>query len=497
MSFSKIFYIDPCSQTNISCDGKSFSHNVSLEQNAFIASRVFYDDVISHSFKVAKETSEEEIKSAIELKMYEDVGLDLQKEYKMTHIIKELEFEDMVLVEAFSVEKSSLEKRFATVLQKSKYIDFLAIPFLSFATLYKNKIIAPKNDVFVYIGQDEAFLTIYKDGKYLSTKSLPTLKDMVHTLHKHDIDMDVEKLEELFITKGLDANSYTPEDAEVFTTLEAVFSEVFTKINNLIIHSRSVFGFDKVDRLFFSTQQGRIKGLRDISNNFFSSELKLFDFNLFKEKVKSDFFSQIVASYAYDVAQESEIKQDITFFKREAPFLQTQVGKFSLFVALVLILVSVYPLYLSYDIANLETKSTQVTQELNVIKNSTKKLRNEIKIATQNLSEANEQLKLQNQRVQSISKSIEELYSMKVAQRGVSDFLQSINKLLKKYNLATKSITLSDVNHMSIEVFSTQPKRDTIAKFMNDLISEGFVEVNTKEIKLDNETYISVVEISR
>lgn len=497
MSFHKIFYIDPCTQSILSCDGKTFSKESSIIQKEFISSRVFYDDIVSHSFKVAKATPEEEIKSSIELKMYEDVGLDLQKEYKMTYVIKDLEFEDMVLVEAFAIEKVNVENRLKEVQKRSKYIDFLALPFLSFTTLYKNKIIAPKNDVFIYMDESEAFLAIYKDSTYLSTKSLPTINDIVHLLHKEDIDIDIVALQELLIEKGLDVNAYGKEDAQVFTALETIFSDIFTKINNVIIHNRSVFGFDKVDRLFFSTSKGRIKGLKDLADNFFSSELKLMDFNLFKEKVEQDYFNQIIASYVYDVSQEGEIKQDITFFQKEAPFLKSETGKFSIFVACVLFLCLIYPLYLSFDISQFEAKSKQLSSELNIIKKSTQKLRADIQGAKKSLGDCVEQLHVQNQRVSNISSSIEELYKIKISQKGVSDFLQSVNQLLKKYNLLTKSITMSDVNHMSIEVFSTQYKRDTIAKFMQDLIADGFVDVGTKEIKLDNDTYISVVEIAR
>lgn len=497
MSFSTVTFVDPCSDSIFSYDGKAFADLSSVPSKSFIASRVFYDDIISYSFKVSKNTSIEEIKSSLEIKMYEEAGLDLDKEYKMTHVIKDLEFEDMLLVEAFAIEKSATQERLKTVLQKTKYLDFLALPFLSFTTLYTHKIIAAKNDVFVFLEEDEGFLSIYKDGKYLSAKSLPSLADMQERFAKEDIDINSTQLYDLLREKGLDPEAYGREDAQYFTVLEAIFSEIFTKINNVITHNRSVFGIDKVDRLFFGTREGRIKGLAQFSNNFFSSELKLLDLNLLPEKVQSDFFARIVASYAYDISRADTIDQDITFFQRKAAFSKSETGKFTIFIAALLLLGSIYPLYLKYDIALLQEQSATLSEQLSSIKTSTQALRSQIKQAQDTLDAATKERTQEEQRIANISASIQDLYTLKVKQKGVIDFVVSINDLLQKYGLKSRSIELSDSDHLRIELYSSSQKRDTIAKFMRDLLANGFVQVHTEEIRADAQNYISIVEIAR
>lgn len=497
MAVDRIFYVDPFLDTSFSYDGKELLPETVLPKKAFISSRVFYDDIVSHSFKVSKDTPVEEIGSSVELRMYEDVGLDLQKEYKITHVVKELEFEEMLLVEAFAIEKENVTQRLGNVLKKTKYIDFLILPFLSFSTLYTNKIIAPKNDIFIYMEPHEAFLAIYKDGKYLSTKSLMTLGEILQALQKESIDIDMEGLEQILQEKGLDAQAYGREDAEVFRALESIFSDIFTKVNNIIIHNRSIFGFEKVDRLFLSTHFGRIKGLKTLLQNFFSSEMEALDFNLFPQKQKSNFFAMVLASYGYDIANKPVVPLDITFFKRGAPFSQTQAGKFILFGVVALLLASAYPLYLTFEIQALEKERLEVKQNLDAIKASTKKINQELTEERRELSSARKELEQNEQRVENITKSIYNLYDVKKASTTTSDFFYSVNSVLQKYNLKTRSITLNETDRMSIEVFSTKNKRDTIAKFMEELIKKGYVQVGTKEIKLDGDVYISLVEISR
>jgi hypothetical protein len=496
-SHSNILYFDPCSEITLSYDGKEFIRDATVLKNSFLASRVLYDDMISHSFKVPKESSKEEINSLVELKMYEEAGLDLQKEYKLTHVVKELEFDDMLLIESFAIEKTTTQKRVEKVLESTNYIDFLAIPFLSFSTLYKNKIIAPKNDVFVYIEENEAFLTIYKDGYFLSTKSLMNFNDMIKSLQKNAIEIDLDSLCEILATKGLDASSYVEGESDLFNALENIFAELFTKINNVIIHSRSIFGFEKIDRLFFSTHFGRIRGLKETSLNFFSSDLRLMDFNLFKQKVQENFFERILASYAFDIAQKEPLEHDITFFKKEPPFLKTRAGQFLLFTLCFFLLIALYPAYLVYDISSLKTQEMLLSKQVNTINKNTKKIRNRIKNVQNEIALLDKEVKTQENRKQKITTSIKEIYHLKSNQQEVTDFFVKVNNLLAKYSLYTRSIELKDIHTMKIEVYTSFETRDKIAKFMKDLLVLGFTDVNTKEIKLNDRYYISLVEISR
>ncbi|MBE0492000.1 MAG: hypothetical protein IBX44_07095 [Sulfurospirillum sp.] len=104
MAFDTVVYLDPVIEQALFFDAKEFSQPSSFSKKSFIGSRIFYDDLISHSFKVPKNQSKEEISASIEIRMYEDLGLDLQKTYSFVHVVKDLEYEDMLLIEAFALE---------------------------------------------------------------------------------------------------------------------------------------------------------------------------------------------------------------------------------------------------------------------------------------------------------------------------------------------------------------------------------------------------------
>lgn len=97
--------------------------------------------------------------------------------------------------------------------------------------------------------------------------------------------------------KGLDINAYNEGNLSLGTAIQALFMEIFNKINDILMHNRNVFGFDTIDRIFMSTDNGRVKGLKEFLHAFGYTDTAINDFNLLKNCNAQRFFSCIVASY--------------------------------------------------------------------------------------------------------------------------------------------------------------------------------------------------------
>ncbi len=488
-------YIDPFDSVIISYNGKKFGNK--LNKKSFIGSRVSYSDVILHSFKVSESINDEELKTIVEIKMYEDAGLELQKKYKIIYVRKELDFEDSVLIEAFAIEVQRATEALSAVLKQTRYIDFLALPFLSFSTLYKNEIIEPKNDLFVYIDKEEAFLSIYKDGKYLSTKSLMNLEEMVKKLDSVGIEITIDELKEHLYTKGLDATLYERGETALFSELESIFSAMFTKINDIVVYNRSVFGFEKVDRIFFSTQNGRLKGAREFIQNFDVGDIEVRDFNVFKNKEEGNFFEKIVTSYIYDSIKEEDSTYNLTIFKRELAFYKKESGRV-LTVAFLIIFSSLsFVGYLWFQNSSLQNKKDRFQEEYDNIKKSEASYKKKIKETKGGLKAVTQKKQNIQKRIKNIDISMTQLERIISAKRGYSSFIFDVNKLLQKHKLSTTKISIVGKRNMSINIIAKYKKRDSITKFMEDLISSNFIGITTDEIRLDKDIYISKIEIKR
>jgi len=491
----KLTYIDPFDSISISYDGKSFDNR--LDKKSFIGSRVSYSDVILHSFKVPESMSDEDLNTNVEIKMYDDAGLDLQKKYKIAFIRKDLDFEDSVLIEAFAIETDRITESLSLVLNKTKHIDFLALPFLSFTTLYKNKIIEPKNDLFVYMDEHESFLSIYKDGKYLSTKSLINLDEIRKKLEVAGIDITIEALKEHLSNKGLDASTYERGETTLFNELETIFYAMLTKINDIVVYNRSVFGFEKIDRIFLSMQNGRLKGIREFIKNFNTDEVEVRDFNLFRDKEDGDFFEKIVTSYIYDKFDQKDFRHNLTIFEREPAFYKKESGKIFIVAGSLVFLSLLFVGSVWFENSELQKQKDILQVQYDVMKKNQTRYKSKINTVNKDLKMVTDKQEKIDKRVQNIANSMTQLENLREAKKGYSSFVFDVNKLLKKHALSTTKILIIGKNSMSVEIIAEYRKRDSITKFMEDLIESGFIGITTDEIKSDKDIYISRIEIKR
>jgi len=488
-------YIDPFDSISIFYDGKNFDKKI--DKKSFIGSRVSYSDVILHSFKVPESMSDEELKTNVEIKMYDDAGLDLQKKYKITYTRKELDFEDSVLIEAFAIEVDRIADSLRSVLDKTKHIDFLALPFLSFTTLYRNKIIEAKNDLFIYIDEHESFLSIYKDGKYLSTKSLMNLEEIRNKLESAGVEITIDALKEHLFKKGLDASTYERGETTLFNELESIFSSILTKINDIVVYNRSVFGFEKVDRIFLSMQNGRLKGAREFIENFGMGEVEVRDFNVFRNKEDGNFFEKIVTSYVYDKLELKDFRHNLTIFEREPAFYKKESGKIILIASFIVLFSLGYIGFIKFENIELQKQHDMLQKQYDMMKKTQSRYKRKINAVNKELKILQDKKVAMDNRVENISKSMTQLENLIDAKKGYSSFILEVNTLLAKHKLSTTKITIVGKNSMSVEIIAEYQKRDSITKFMEDLIDSGFIGIATDEIKSDKDVYISRIEIKR
>lgn len=488
-------YLDLFGDNVISYDGKEFGENI--DRKSLIGSRITYSDVTLHSFKISSSTSDEELKTIVEIKMYEDAGLDLEKNYKIAYTRKELDFEENTLIEAFAIDIDKVTKSLSGVLSRTKHIDFLALPFLSFTTLYKNKIIEAKNDIFVYIEEDEAFLSIYKDGKYLSSKSLMNLNEIVKKLEISGVDMSVDELRIHLSEKGLDPSLYERGETTLFNELDVHFSAIFSKINDIVVYNRSVFGFEKIDRIFLSMKSGRICGAREFITSFGFSEVEILDFNLFKDKKDSLFLENIVTSYIYDKFSEEDFRHNLTVFTKEPAFYKKESGKILLAGCAVVVLALGYAGLVYYENMELKKQNDLLEKQYNSMKKTQSILKRKLVDINKELQEITEKKETSKKRIENISVSISEIEELRDIKHNSSSFILEVNELLKKYSLAATNVLLSQNNSISIEIIAEYSKRDNITKFMEDLIDKGFIGITTDEIKSDKDIYLSRIEIKK
>ena len=493
---SAVVYIDPFSKEVLKFSKNNFE-NVSSYKNFFIGSRVSFEDLITHTFKISKNIPKEDMDVTVELKMYEDAGLSTDKKYKINYIKKELDYEESYIIEAYAVETEKIEKELSFVFDKAKYIDFLAAPNLAFSTLYNNKILAPKKDIFVYFDENEAFFSVYKEGVYLSSSSLPTLNEILKKVNEDGYGYESEDLIKVLSYKGLDSSKYNEDEIPLYQKISTIFSDIFLKINNIAMHNRSIFGFDQIERIFVTTRYGRVKGLREFIHSIGLVDTEVRDFNLFKQKISKNFLEKVVGFYILDKFLQKDSSDNLSFIERKPSWYRTTAGRFILFVFLVCILFGSYPAYLQSEITSMQKEKSALENQYNNLKRKTFHIKREIATVKQRIKEVKKEFNAQSDKISNIAKSINELADIKSKDKKDTKTILIINGYLKKYKLAVKNFEFKNDGEINIEIVAKYSERDKIAKFMKELIGSGFIEVSTDEIKLDNSYYISKIEMVR
>ncbi len=465
-------------------------------KKATAASRLYYNDIITHSFKLEKKYSTNELAIAVELKMYEDLGLDIQKEYKISHIQKHTEIENILLIEAFAYDKNSVQQKYAQTFKNIKHLDFIAIAPLSFETLYTNNKIEKGNDVFVYIGEDEAFLTFYKDGTYISSKKIKTLNEMIKDLESKNIRITLEDLKEVLSQKGVDKEKYTLLEYNIYDYIYITFEKIFSTIKNLALHNRNIYNFTKLDNIYIKTSSGTIPHLYTLIKEYID-DAKLYPINLFKEYPNLDFIDILSAHYIQDKIKNNDNSLNATFYKKKIPFHKTEVGRFSLVASSTLLIVLSYPFYAQLELNKLEKANEQLQQKVQKLSSSTKILQKKHKNIKKEIVALKEQQSIVTKKFNKLQKVTDTLLSLKSEDSKYTNILLTVNSLLQKYALSVDKVTQSAERTIDLELYSKKNKRDTIALFMKDLLNLGYEKVYSNEIKLDEDSYKSIITLKR
>jgi len=143
------------------------------KDKGIVTSTILLKDIYNINFKLPKDLKKEELIIEAEKYVFTEGALDYTKQYKINYIFQDLG--DFYFVDAFVVELETLKEIFASHLKLYKYIDFISPAPLVFKEYYNITNIKPQVDVFIYFNQEDAFLSCFKNGEFVFTKSINKL----------------------------------------------------------------------------------------------------------------------------------------------------------------------------------------------------------------------------------------------------------------------------------------------------------------------------------
>ena len=302
-------------------------------------------DIISSTIDISRGLSNEDLKDAIEIKVYDELGLESDLEYSIFYFeSNERQDGEERIFNVIVVDVAKLEGIFENV-KTLQYIDYItAAPFL-IKSLYTKKILdSHKTDCFLYFHKDDAFITIYQNGQYLFSKSIRYSLGVLSDTFSQSIGKRVDENEFFTMLKKTGLQNENSLYQQHFIKL---FGELFLYVKDVIEYSKRAYHIDKIDDIYIGSEIGNIAGITDFCQSHTNISTKKLEFKISKNAndVDVDPIHTLLTLSALDHKDNADESLNFSVFKRPPPFKQRPSGKLTLLVAATLLLSLIYPGY--------------------------------------------------------------------------------------------------------------------------------------------------------
>ncbi len=472
-------------------DGKRFEAiEWSQAKKHFVAALIPANKLLALSFKLPLSTSPEQLAVQVELKMYNEGGLDPNRDYAIDFVSYPLENENSYLIEAFAIAKDDLDASVGEYAKKIGFLDLVFPRFIAYEALYPQGAAPAIIDLFIHIGEEEAFAALYQNGRYIGYRAIDSLSQIAKRT-----GIETARLKSYLFQKGLLEESYSLEEKAAFEKLQEIIYKNVEKIVYSVNFKRSYFGVASIDRIIFDCEGGTITGLREYFVSFgLEGDLRPEVLSCCDLAPKEASLG-VVAHYARTY-EELEQKLNFTLYERQKPL--TRYESFwvaAAAVALVAAIGGCY-LYLSNGMSALDAKSAELEQKLAHYKRIETKYVAAIKKTQKQKEALAKQLQAQQQRNETIEESVQAIPFIQEAKKARQKMMNDIVEGLYTYRLSTKAIDQNGSKQATILVVSKDMQRERIAKFMDYMLKKGYRNVSTKEIVRKDGLYESAIEVA-
>lgn len=444
-----------------------------------------------YSTKLPSNMAQDQREIQMDISMHEEGGAKIEEVYTTAILNHPLPHSDEDLVDIFGIEESSARHIYGPLLKKTGVIDYILPPFLMYEVTYEEQVSIGGTELFLYLGDEEAYGVIYQQGRYVSHRIIDHL---AHIALKCGVE--VEELKDLLKTKGLEEANYTPEQMVIFTTLQEILAKSVERIIHTLNHKRGLFGLDALNRIIIDFEGSSIQGLEAL---FYAFGVENIPIEILKFKdINPEQSHQILgAKYLLGVAQGHYEAINISPFLRKPPFWKQPVGVVSAVVIATLLLSGSYLGYLAYNSMELQ-KQVDVLSKL--IESADAKQKEQIKqkaALEEEYSGAKVALEEASKTMFALEQSHDALLFFESAKKERQKAMDEALKLMEKYRIGVRSIEQNSTKSLRLHVQIPAQNRAKIASFIEGMAQIGYTQSATEKIFQNETWHESMVEVAR
>lgn len=351
-SFSSILSIDPYTSQYINGISSSLSKSSSPEylKEQFVCSYLNTQSYINNQIEISKNIPDEDILDAINIKIYDELGLDQTIEYQVQYIetFNNLDGDNRHF-QVFIVDPLDITHTYKEVVEKVKYIDVITPTPLLIKSLYSKEIITESGiHCFIYFEENDAFVSIYNEKEFVYSKSL---KHSLKNLHERFCELYGERIEYYDFVNFLSTQNLKYTESEFKEFVLKLYKEIFANINDILTYAKKAFEIEKVEHIYIGSQIEITSKLYEIAEVELSITSSDFNFNYGFES-NTTYIDQLHALMHITTTLSDEEKYLCNFseFHRPPKFTQRESGKFIILIAISFFIAFSYPI--SYWVAS-------------------------------------------------------------------------------------------------------------------------------------------------
>jgi hypothetical protein len=463
---------------------------LSYKNNYSYATYLANKDMIVAPIEVAAGMDDKDLDGLLDDRAYEELGLDPAQEYIIRR--REIESKDAHkrIFQLFVIEHNIFTDLFGPLREKIKYIDLIVPAPLLYRSLYNMRVLESKGiHSFLYFTHHDTFVTFYKNGKYLYSKSIPFSLKQIYNRYCEMVGDTVDE-EKFFKTLQKDGLKALQSDFQ--QNLMKLFGEIFISINDIIIYTKRAYDLEVIDQMFIGSELGAIAGLDEYVQNYlgFHSMPLEFDFDIRTEEWHTDQMQYMLAVTTFEYLDNPEDQVNFTLYPKPPTFFKRPAGQITALTMLALLLALAFPVYYFVMASMNDLQTYKLKKDDEILARDVAKYKRILRLKKGEYEKTTAVVKELSKRFIAKEKTLRSVYNKKVHYRLKSDQMTSLSKDLDKFGVHTNAFR-SDMDSYSISLISPSDKKITqLIKAISDKYYNEIKLIDIKTIQKDkNSTF--------
>jgi hypothetical protein len=467
-------------------DAFQAQNKLTYNKSNFIVSYLSNKDMINTVVYLSRSIPEEDIADILDIKAYEELGLDQASDYIISSIEVESKGEEREF-HIFVAEPEVLNELYLPIKEQAKYIDLVVPAPLLYKGLYRKEILNSTGvHCFIYFTRQDAFVTLYRDGEYLYAKSIEYSLEQIYDKF---CELAGEKVDENEFYKILETEGLKTTNYEYQQNLIKIFGEIFITINDIIIYAKRAFQLDNINKMFIGSVRGPIVGLDEYSQNYLGLESVDLNFNysVNNDEWYTDQLQYMMLLSAFDYMEDETSIVNLTTFPRPPSFVNRASGQFIIATLAAISIGLAFPLmYLVGSYIN-DAKIYALDIQNNKLQEESQKYKKILGIKKTEIGILDKKRDKLSKTYSGKTKTLTSIYDKKVNYRLKSGIFHQIADELTKHDVNVDMLFSDNDTLWASLVSSNDRKLTELIQYISDKHFEEIDQIDIKLIEKDLE----------